>query len=64
MSEELVSVRYMVNDVQEAIDFNTRNRIHFVVDDIARGVKRVRDAGVSLRYEIVTRSWRPADPAR
>jgi hypothetical protein len=64
MSEELVSVRYMVNDVQERIDFNTRNRIHSVVDDIARGVKRVRDAGVSFRNEIVTRTRRPADPAR
>lgn len=102
MSEELVSVRYMVNDVQEAIEFYSRhlgfelrssavpafadmvrgrlrlllagpqssagrampdgrkprpggwNRIHFVVDDIGGEVKRLRDAGVSFRNEIVT----------
>lgn len=102
MADELVSVRYMVDDVQEAIDFYIRhfgfelrsnaapalahvvrgglrlllagpessagrprpdgrkpapggwNRIHFVVDDIASEVKRLRDAGVRLRNEIVT----------
>jgi catechol 2,3-dioxygenase-like lactoylglutathione lyase family enzyme len=102
MTEDLVSVRYMVNDVQESIDFYTRcfgfelrssaapafadvvrgrlrlllagpdssagrpmpdgrkptpggwNRIHFVVEDIAAEVRRLRDAGVSFRNEIVT----------
>jgi catechol 2,3-dioxygenase-like lactoylglutathione lyase family enzyme len=102
MSEDLVSVRYMVNDVQEAIDFYTRNfgfqlrtsaapafadvvrgrlrlllagpessagrpmpdgrnprpggwnRIHFVVDDIASEVRRLRDAGVGFRNDVVT----------
>jgi catechol 2,3-dioxygenase-like lactoylglutathione lyase family enzyme len=102
MTEDLVSVRYMVNDVQESIDFYTRyfgfelrssaapafadvvrgrlrlllagpdssagrpmpdgrnptpggwNRIHFVVDDIAAEVRRLREAGVSFRNEIVT----------
>jgi catechol 2,3-dioxygenase-like lactoylglutathione lyase family enzyme len=101
-SEDLVSVRYMVNDVQEAIDFYTRhfgfqlrssavpafadlvrgrlrlllagpassagrpmpdgrrpgpggwNRIHFVVEDIAGDVKRLRAAGLSFRSDIVT----------
>jgi catechol 2,3-dioxygenase-like lactoylglutathione lyase family enzyme len=102
MAEDLVSVRYMVNDVQEAIDFYTRhfgfelrssaapafaevvrgrlrlllagpdssagrpmpdgrrpepggwNRIHFIVEDIASEVRRLRSAGVSFRNEIVT----------
>jgi catechol 2,3-dioxygenase-like lactoylglutathione lyase family enzyme len=102
MPEDLVSVRYIVNDVQEAIDFYTRhfgfelrtsavpafadavrgqlrlllagpessasrpmpdgrkpgpggwNRIHFVVEDIAREVRRLKEAGVSFRNEIVT----------
>ncbi|MDQ3935308.1 MAG: VOC family protein [Actinomycetota bacterium] len=102
MTEDLVSVRYMVDDVQEAVDFYTRhfgfelrssavpafadvvrghlrlllagpkssagrpmpdgrqpapggwNRIHFVVEDIAAEVQRLRDAGVSFRNEIVT----------
>jgi predicted enzyme related to lactoylglutathione lyase len=102
MSEDLVSVRYMVDDVDAAIDFYTRcfgftlrssaapafaevlrgrlrlllagpqssagrpmpdgqkpgpggwNRIHFVVEDIAAEVRRLRDAGVSFRNEIVT----------
>lgn len=101
-SEDLVSVRYMVNDVQEAIDFYTRhfgfqlrssavpafadlvrgrlrlllagpassagrpmpdgrrpgpggwNRIHFVVEDIAGDVTRLRAAGLSFRNDIVT----------
>lgn len=100
MTEELVSVRYMVDDVQESIDFYTRlfgfevrtsaapafadvvrghlrlllsgprssagrpmpdgrqptsggwNRIHFVVEDIAGEVRRLRDAGVRFRNEI------------
>jgi catechol 2,3-dioxygenase-like lactoylglutathione lyase family enzyme len=102
MPEDLVSVRYMVNDVQEAVDFYTHhfrfelrssaapafadvvrgrlrlllagpessagrpmpdgrkptpggwNRIHFVVEDIAAEVQRLRDAGVGFRNEIVT----------
>jgi catechol 2,3-dioxygenase-like lactoylglutathione lyase family enzyme len=102
LTEDLVSVRYMVNDVQESIDFYTThfgfelrssaapafadivrgrlrlllggaessagrpmpdgrkpgpggwNRIHFVVDDIANEVQRLRDPGVSFRNEIVT----------
>jgi catechol 2,3-dioxygenase-like lactoylglutathione lyase family enzyme len=102
MPEDLVSVPYMVNDVQEAIDFYTRhfgfelcssaasafadvvrgrlrlllagpdssagrpmpdgrkpapggwNRIHFIVEDIASEVRRLKEAGVSFRNEIVT----------
>ena len=100
--DDLVSVRYMVDDVDQAIDFYTRhfdfelghnaspafaevirgrlrlllagpkssagrpmpdgrkpepggwNRIHFVVDDIAAEVERLRTAGVSFRNEIVS----------
>jgi catechol 2,3-dioxygenase-like lactoylglutathione lyase family enzyme len=102
MTEELVSVRYMVDDVDQAIDFYTGhfgfelghnaspafaevirgrlrlllagpkssagrpmpdgrtpepggwNRIHFVVDDIAAEVERLRSAGLSFRSEIVS----------
>ena len=101
MTDELVSVRYMVDDVDESIDFYTRNfgfelgqkaspafaevtrgrlrlllagpkssagrampdgrmpepggwnRIHFVVDDIAVEVERLRSAGVTFRNEII-----------
>jgi len=100
--DDLVSVRYMVGDVDESIDFYTRhfgfelghnaspafaevirgrlrlllagpkssagrpmpdgrkpepggwNRIHFVVDDIAAEVERLRTAGLSFRNEIVS----------
>jgi catechol 2,3-dioxygenase-like lactoylglutathione lyase family enzyme len=99
---ELVSVRYMVDDVEESIDFYTRhfgfelrmsaapafadvirgrlrlllagpkssagrpmpdgrkpgpggwNRIHFVVDDIASEVERLRSAGLSFRNDIIS----------
>jgi catechol 2,3-dioxygenase-like lactoylglutathione lyase family enzyme len=99
---DLVSVRYMVDDVDEAIDFYTKqfgfelgqnaspafaelirgrlrlllagpkssagrpmpdgrqpgpggwNRIHFVVDDIAAEVDRLRSAGLSFRNDIVS----------
>ena len=99
---ELVSVRYMVDDVEESIDFYTRNfgfelrmsaapafadvirgrlrlllagpqssagrpmpdgrkpgpggwnRIHFVVDDIAAEVERLRSAGLSFRNDIIS----------
>jgi catechol 2,3-dioxygenase-like lactoylglutathione lyase family enzyme len=102
VTEELVSVRYMVDNVQEAVDFYTRhfgfelrtnavpafaevvrgrlrlllagptssagrpmpdgrtpapggwNRIHFVVEDIDGEVRRLADAGVAFRNEIVT----------
>jgi catechol 2,3-dioxygenase-like lactoylglutathione lyase family enzyme len=98
----MVSVRYMVEDIDASIDFYTRqfgfelgqnaspafaevvrgrlrlllagpkssagrpmpdgrqpgpggwNRIHFVVEDIAAEVDRLRAAGVSFRSEIVT----------
>ena len=98
----LVSVRYMVDDVDKAIDFYTKqfdfelgqnaspafaevargnlrlllagpkssagrpmpdgrqpgpggwNRIHFVVDDIAAEVDRLRSAGLSFRNDIVS----------
>jgi catechol 2,3-dioxygenase-like lactoylglutathione lyase family enzyme len=100
--DDLVSVRYMVDDVDRSIDFYTRhfgftlghnaspafaevirgklrlllagpkssagrpmpdgrkpepggwNRIHFVVDDIAAEVERLRSAGLSFRNEIVS----------
>ena len=99
---DLVSVRYMVDDVEESIDFYTShfgfavrhsalpafadvvrgrlrlllagpqssagrpmpdgrkpgpggwNRIHFVVDDIAGEVERLRSAGVEFRNEIIS----------
>ena len=102
MTDELVSVRYMVGDVEESVGFYTRhfgfevrtnfapafadvvrgnlrlllsgpkssagrpmpdgrrpepggwNRIHFVVDDIAAEVDRLRAAGVEFRNEIVS----------
>jgi catechol 2,3-dioxygenase-like lactoylglutathione lyase family enzyme len=102
MPDELVNVRYMVDDVEAAIDFYTThfafelrtsaapafadvtrgnlrlllsgprssagrpmpdgrvpepggwNRIHFVVDDLAAEVDRLRDAGVPFRNEVVT----------
>ena len=100
--DDLVSVRYMVDDVQTSVDFYTKhfgfelrssavpafadvvrgrlrlllagpessagrpmpdgrrpapggwNRIHFVVDDIDGEVRRLRDAGVHFRNDIVT----------
>jgi catechol 2,3-dioxygenase-like lactoylglutathione lyase family enzyme len=30
------------------------NRIHFIVDDLASGVARLRDAGLEFRNDIVT----------
>ena len=102
MNESTVSVRYMVDNVEEAIDFYTTqfgfelgqdaspafaevvrgnlrlllagpkssagrpmpdgrqpepggwNRIHFVVDDIAAEVDRLRSAGVTFRNEIIS----------
>jgi catechol 2,3-dioxygenase-like lactoylglutathione lyase family enzyme len=102
VTEDLVSVRYMVDDVDAAIDFYTRhfgfelgqnaapafaevirgrlrlllagprssaarpmpdgrqpapggwNRIHFIVEDIAAEVDRLRSAGVTFRNEIVS----------
>jgi catechol 2,3-dioxygenase-like lactoylglutathione lyase family enzyme len=102
MTDDLVSVRYMVDDVDAAIEFYTRhfgfglgqnaapafaevgrgrlrlllagprssagrpmpdgrqpapggwNRIHFIVEDIAAEVDRLRSAGVPFRNEIVS----------
>jgi catechol 2,3-dioxygenase-like lactoylglutathione lyase family enzyme len=102
MPEDLVSVRYMVDDVDAAVDFYTRhfdfevrssaapafadvvrgrlrlllsgpkssagrpmpdgrtpepggwNRIHLIVDDIAREVERLRSAGLTFRNDIVS----------
>jgi catechol 2,3-dioxygenase-like lactoylglutathione lyase family enzyme len=102
MTDDLISIRYMVNDVDEAIGFYTEhfefalglnaspafaevirgrlrlllsgprssagrpmpdgrtpgpggwNRIHFVVDDIAADVARLRAAGVTFRNEIIS----------
>jgi catechol 2,3-dioxygenase-like lactoylglutathione lyase family enzyme len=101
MPEDIVSVRYMVDDVPSAVDFYTKlfgftlgtnspafaevfrgnlrlllsgpqssagrpmtdgtrpasggwNRIHFVVDDIAAEVERLRAQGVHFRNDIVT----------
>lgn len=101
VSDGPVNVRYMVDDVQAAVDFYTThfgftvntaalpafadvtlgnlrlllsgprssagrsmpdgrtpepggwNRIHFIVDDIAAEVDRLRDAGVKFRNEII-----------
>ena len=102
MADELVNVRYMVDDVEKAIDFYTGNfgftlrssaapafadvvrgnlrlllsgpkssagrpmpdgrtpepggwnRIHFVVDDIASEVERLRSAGVTFRNDVIS----------
>ena len=102
MPEELVNVRYMVDDVEKAVDFYTAhfgftvrsshppafadvvrgnlrlllsgpkssagrpmpdgrtpgpggwNRIHFLVDDIAVEVERLRAAGIPFRNDIVS----------
>jgi catechol 2,3-dioxygenase-like lactoylglutathione lyase family enzyme len=101
-NDEIVNVRYMVDDVDEAIAFYTKqlgfellssaspafadvrrgnlrlllagpkssagrpmpdgripgpggwNRIHFIVDDIAADVAKLRDAGAAFRNDIVT----------
>ena len=101
-ADEYVSVRYLVDDVEEAVDFYTSqfgfevrtdfapafadvvrghlrvllsgptssagrampdgrkpepggwNRIHFIVDDIAGEVDRLRSAGVTFRNEIIS----------
>jgi catechol 2,3-dioxygenase-like lactoylglutathione lyase family enzyme len=102
VTDEMISVRYMVDDVDQAVDFYSRqfgfelghnaspafaevrrgklrlllagptssagrpmpdgrqpapggwNRIHFVVDDIAAEVERLRGAGVSFRNDIIS----------
>ena len=102
MPEELVNVRYIVDDVEESIDFYTRhfgfalrhsaapafadvvrgnlrlllsgpqssagrpmpdgrtpepggwNRLHFVVEDIAADVERLRAADLTFRNDIVS----------
>ena len=102
MPDELVNVRYMVDDVEAAVDFYTThfgfsvrsnaapafadvvrgqlrlllsgpkssagrpmpdgrtpepggwNRIHFIVEDIAAEIERLRGAGVRFRNEIVS----------
>jgi predicted enzyme related to lactoylglutathione lyase len=50
--DDLVSVRYMVDDVQTSVDYY--NRIHFVVEDIDGEVRRLRDAGVHFRNDVAT----------
>jgi catechol 2,3-dioxygenase-like lactoylglutathione lyase family enzyme len=102
VADQLVNVRYMVNDVDEAVDFYTThfgfevrssfapafadvvrgnlrlllsgpkssagrampdgrtpgpggwNRIHFLVDDIASEVERLRGAGLTFRNQIIS----------
>jgi catechol 2,3-dioxygenase-like lactoylglutathione lyase family enzyme len=102
VSDELVNVRYMVDDVENAVDFYTThfgftlrssaapafadvvrgnlrlllsgpkssagrpmpdgrtpesggwNRIHFIVEDIAAEVERLRSAGVQFRNDIIS----------
>ena len=102
MPDELVSVRYMVDDVEKAVDFYTThfgftlrtsaapafadvvrgglrlllsgpassagrpmpdgstpqpggwNRIHFIVEDIAADVQRLRCSGLTFRNDIVS----------
>jgi catechol 2,3-dioxygenase-like lactoylglutathione lyase family enzyme len=100
--DQMVNVRYMVDDVADSIDFYTKhlgfevrtsaapafsdvtrgnlrlllsgptssagqpmpdgakpgpggwNRIHFVVDDLAAEIARLRDAGLEFRNDVVT----------
>jgi hypothetical protein len=40
------------------------NRIHFVVEDIASEVPRLKGTNVNFRNEIATGPGQPADPAR
>ena len=102
MTDELVNVRYMVDDVEEAVDFYTThfdfevrssfapafadvvrgnlrlllsgptssagrpmpdgrvpapggwNRIHFIVEDLAADVERLRAAGLTFRNDIIS----------
>jgi catechol 2,3-dioxygenase-like lactoylglutathione lyase family enzyme len=70
LDDDLVSVRYMVDDVEESVGPKSSagrpmpdgcqpepggwNRIHFIVDDIAAEVERLRTAGLSFRNEIVS----------
>jgi catechol 2,3-dioxygenase-like lactoylglutathione lyase family enzyme len=102
MPDELVNVRYMVDDVEAAVDFYTThfgftlrssaapafadvvrgnlrlllsgpkssagrpmpdgripepggwNRMHFVVDDIASEVERLRAAGIAFRNDVIS----------
>ena len=102
MADELVNVRYMVDDVEDAVDFYTThfgftvrssfapafadvvrgnlrlllsgptssagrpmpdgrtpapggwNHIHFIVEDIAADVERLRGAGLTFRNEIIS----------
>jgi catechol 2,3-dioxygenase-like lactoylglutathione lyase family enzyme len=101
MSEDIVSIRYIVNDVPRSVDFYTKhfgftigtnypafadvfkgnlrlllsgpqssaarpmpdgaqpvpggwNRIHFIVDDIAAEVERLRAEGVRFRNDIIS----------
>ena len=102
MPDELVNVRYMVDDVEKAVDFYTThfgfelrmsaapafadvvrgnlrlllsgpkssagrpmpdgrtpepggwNRMHFIVDDIAAEVDRLRSAGLTFRNDIIS----------
>ena len=63
-SDQYASVRYLVSDVQAAIDVYTttpadasvagRNRIHLGVDDLDAEVDRLRGAGVTFRSDVVT----------
>ena len=112
MPDELVNVRYMVDDVDAAVAFYTNhfgftlrssaapafadvvrgnlrlllsgpassagrpmpdgrtpapggwNRIHFIVDDIAAEVERLRAAGADVPQRHRQRARRPADPPR
>jgi predicted enzyme related to lactoylglutathione lyase len=78
VTDELVNVRYMVDDVEHAVAFYTThfgftassagrpmpdgrtpepggwNRIHFIVDDIAAEVERLRASGLTFRNDIVS----------
>jgi catechol 2,3-dioxygenase-like lactoylglutathione lyase family enzyme len=52
-TDDMVSVRYMVDDVQAAIDFYATH-FGFAVRSLAAEVSRLREAGVSFRNDIVT----------
>ena len=52
---EQASVRYLVDDVDRAVDLpGGWNRIHLIVDDITADVERLRAAGLNFRSDVIS----------